>query len=365
MRVASDCRILMLLTLTAAMFAPIAAGRAAADVTIPDPGTRVVDTAAVFDSAARQKLERRLADLEQKTTAQLKVLTIRTTHGEDIRQFAQRHFNQWRLGQKDRNNGVLIVLAVDDRKARIHTGLGLEKTLSDSWCSSLLNKVRDQYFRGRRYAQGLDALAAAVAGKIEGPEAQAHPDKAVTAVERELPERQTPPVQHGAPARQVPPVQHQPHVGQHPPVAHQMPGFAPPLGQPLRRPGASLAPLGFCCLLLPVGLFAVWMMALGRRSGYRRTWRGGSGGMLWWMALNNALGDQGRSTWAGRSNQLTDDFSQGFGGSGFGGAMGGGGFDAGGMSGGTSSFGGGPSSDAGGSFGAGGASGGTGASTSW
>jgi uncharacterized protein len=139
---------------------------ALAEVTIADPGTRVVDSAAVLELAARQRIEDYLAELERKTSAQVKLLTLKTTGAEDIFTFAQRHFDTWKLGQKGKDNGALIVLAVDDRQARIHTGYGLEGALPDGWCGSLLRKVRDEFFRAAQYSEGLQALTVAVANKV-------------------------------------------------------------------------------------------------------------------------------------------------------------------------------------------------------
>jgi len=142
------------------------AALARAEVTIRDPGTRVVDQAQIIELAIRQRLEDYLAELERKTTAQIKVLTIRTADGEDIADFGQRHYELWKLGQKGKDNGALVVIDVDEHKIRIHTGYGLEGPLPDSWCGSLWRKIRDQYFKAGRYSDGINELTVALANKV-------------------------------------------------------------------------------------------------------------------------------------------------------------------------------------------------------
>ncbi|MBI2826124.1 MAG: TPM domain-containing protein [Planctomycetia bacterium] len=246
-----------------------------AELTVPDPGTRVVDTAAVFDQTTREKLEQHLAELARQTTAQVKVLTVGTTSGEDIFPFAQRHFDLWKLGQKDKDNGALVVLAVDDRKARIHTGYGLEGTLPDGWNGTLLRKIRDEYFRSGRYSDGLYALVVAVANKIADDSG-------------------------GVKLEGVPPVRHQPK--QHQPTQ---------------------LPLGLCCSLLPFAII-VFLAFISRRQRNRGVWRGVGEAVYWGSVLGNVLSESGRSTWSGGSGG-------GFGG---GGGGGGGSFGGGGSSGG-------------------------------
>ncbi len=139
---------------------------AAGPLTIPDPGTYVVDTAHVLTEDARQSLENLLSELQRATTAQVKVLTVPNLDGEDIFSFAQRQFTLWKLGEKKKNNGALIVLAVADRKVRIHTGYGLEGALPDSWIGSLSREIAADYFRQGKYSDGLYRLTVAVVNQI-------------------------------------------------------------------------------------------------------------------------------------------------------------------------------------------------------
>ena len=102
------------------------ADTAAAVVTVRDTGKFVIDEAHVLEPAIRDKIENVLADLERETTDQIKLLTVKSLDGEDIFPFAQRHYESWKLGTKQKSNGALIVFALNDRKVRVHTGYGLE-----------------------------------------------------------------------------------------------------------------------------------------------------------------------------------------------------------------------------------------------
>ena len=109
---------------------------AQAEVSVSDPGTYVVDQADIIGPSAERQLEGWLQELAQKTTAQVKVLTVPTTEGEDFFTFVHRHAESWKLGQKVKDNGALIALALQERRVRIHTGYGLEGALPDSGTGS-------------------------------------------------------------------------------------------------------------------------------------------------------------------------------------------------------------------------------------
>jgi uncharacterized protein len=135
-------------------------------MTVADPGTFVVDQAGVIDAPTRQRLESWLKELEQKTTAQVKVLTVKSLGDEDVVSFSQRHFVAWKLGQKGKDNGALIVLSLKPHRIRIHTGYGLEGALPDSWCGTLSRDAAANFFKEGRYSAGLEKLTTAVVNKV-------------------------------------------------------------------------------------------------------------------------------------------------------------------------------------------------------
>ncbi|MEK7731253.1 MAG: TPM domain-containing protein, partial [Planctomycetota bacterium] len=140
--------------------------RVAATPTIQDPGTYVIDRAGIIDDGIERQLEGWLRELEQKTTAQVKVLTVPTTDGEDLFSFVQRHAELWKLGRSGRDNGVLIAVAVKEREDRIHVGYGLESVLPDSWCGSLRRQTFVPHFKQGRFSDGLYQGVVAVANKV-------------------------------------------------------------------------------------------------------------------------------------------------------------------------------------------------------
>ena len=145
-------------------------GAWAAPLTVPDPGSFVVDGAKLIDPAHEQQLELWLRELEQKTTAQVKVLTVPETPEEDVFSFAQRHAELWRLGQKGEDNGALIVVVPkSDRQSgavRVQTGYGLEGALPDSWIGTLARDIVKRHLRAGRYSEGIYEFTAAVAHTV-------------------------------------------------------------------------------------------------------------------------------------------------------------------------------------------------------
>lgn len=169
------CRLLATVCLLAAL-----SSTAFAKVTVADPGTFVVDRAGVIDNAVESELETDLKELERKTTAQVKLLTVKSLDGEEVFSFAERHFEAWKLGQKGKDNGALIVFSLQPHRIRIHTGYGLEGALPDSWCGTLSRQAASAFFKQNRFSDGLRYVTLAVIDKVAreygvGAAAQAPP----------------------------------------------------------------------------------------------------------------------------------------------------------------------------------------------
>ena len=103
----------------------------AAEVAIPPLRARVTDLTATLDDAQRQSLEQALAAFEARKGAQIAVLVVPSTQPETIEQYAVRVEESWKLGRKGVDDGVLLVVAKDDRRLRIEVGYGLEGTIPD------------------------------------------------------------------------------------------------------------------------------------------------------------------------------------------------------------------------------------------
>ncbi len=137
-------------------------------VTIPKrPSNYVVDLANIVDNTTEAKMNGYLKELEQKTSAQLVVLTVTSLEGESLEDFSINiAHNQWKLGQKGKDNGVLLVIAIKDRKYRIEVGYGLEGVLPDSLVGSIGRQIMVPYFKKGDYSNGIFATTLAMANEI-------------------------------------------------------------------------------------------------------------------------------------------------------------------------------------------------------
>lgn len=131
---------------------------------------RVVDHAGVLMRDEATTLERTLQRIEAETSNQIVILLVPSLGGESIEDFGIRVARAWALGQKGRDNGVLILVAVEDRQMRIEVGYSLEGALTDAQSSYIIRNIIAPSFRDGRYAEGLvrgvDAVAAAIAGEF-------------------------------------------------------------------------------------------------------------------------------------------------------------------------------------------------------
>jgi len=144
---------------------PAASAQSAA---VPErPARHVVDLAGIVDDQTERELNGYLQELEQKTTAQFVILTIESLAGEAIESFAlEVAHNKWKLGLKGKDNGLLLLVAVKERKYRIEVGYGLEGVLPDSFVGSVGRDYLVPYFRKGDYSKGILMVALALAGEI-------------------------------------------------------------------------------------------------------------------------------------------------------------------------------------------------------
>jgi len=249
--------------------------------------TYINDYAGIIDNATRQQLETALSELEQKTTAQFVILTIPSTNGRDIYDYGRDVFLKAGatgkgLGQKGKNNGVLLLIAHKDRKYHFFTGEGIEDTLPDLYTDQIAQDFLIPQFRRSNFSAGVRDTGMAIANKIAT-------DEGVTLNNSPMPQTRTNP----------------------------------------RRRGRGAGP-AFVFLVMIV-LIVLQAMARHRRYG-RARW--GSNGfwqaLFWSMILNSGSSSRrsGGSSWGGGWGG-----GGGFGGGGFGG--GGGGSFGGGGSGGS------------------------------
>jgi len=124
---------------------------------VPPLRGRVNDLAGVLDPEAARRIEARLAAFEQETTHQIAVLTVPGLEGEPIESFAFRVAEVWQLGQKGVDNGILLVVAPRERRARIEVGYGLEGAVPDAIAKRVLEDVMFAHFRRGDFAAGIEA----------------------------------------------------------------------------------------------------------------------------------------------------------------------------------------------------------------
>ncbi|UNF46395.1 TPM domain-containing protein [Bartonella krasnovii] len=113
------------------------------------------DIAHLLDHATKINLTEKLATLEEKTGDQIVLVTLPTLSGNDIETYSNSLFRTWKLGQKQINNGVLIVIAPNEREARIEVGYGLEGELTDAMSSVIINSFMIPNFREGNYQKGI------------------------------------------------------------------------------------------------------------------------------------------------------------------------------------------------------------------
>jgi uncharacterized protein len=137
-----------------------------AEIDLPKPEHYVEDYANVINASDERSLNGILQELEQKTGAQYIVLTILTTGGLPIEQFALAHAEKWKLGQRDTDNGMLFVLAKNDRKWRFEVGYGLEGFVTDQYCGRVGREVLVPYLRQGNFSEGIYKANLTIVQKI-------------------------------------------------------------------------------------------------------------------------------------------------------------------------------------------------------
>ncbi|WP_414674720.1 TPM domain-containing protein [Lysobacter sp.] len=135
---------------------------------IPELTSPVIDTTGTLDAATRQQLESQALALQQRKGSQLQVLMVPTTQPEDIAQYAVRAFEQWKIGRKGVDDGVLLVVAKDDRRVRIEVGYGLEGAIPDATSARVIQEYLVPKFRANDYAGGITDASAALVKLIDG-----------------------------------------------------------------------------------------------------------------------------------------------------------------------------------------------------
>ena len=138
----------------------------------PPLGGRVNDLAQMLSPGFQQRLEQKLAAFERETSNQVVVLTVPSLEGDDIDRFSIRVAEAWKIGQKGRDNGVLLIVAQAERKIRIEVGMGLQGVLPDITAGRIIRDVMRPHMKSGSYDQGIaagvDGIIAATKGEFKG-----------------------------------------------------------------------------------------------------------------------------------------------------------------------------------------------------
>lgn len=157
-------RALLAFSLACAPWLALAQGQAS----IPPFDSPVVDATGTLDATTRQQLEQQSLALQQRKGSQLQVLMVPSTAPETIEQYAVRAFESFKLGRKGVDDGVLLIVAKDDRKVRIEVGYGLEGAIPDITAGRVIQEYMVPKFRQGDYAGGIVDATAQLVKLVDG-----------------------------------------------------------------------------------------------------------------------------------------------------------------------------------------------------
>lgn len=134
----------------------------------PNPPRLVNDLAGIMNAEEREQLETKLLEYEKSSSTQITIVTIKSLGSYEVAQYAIELGNRWGVGKKGKDNGVLILASVDDRKVNISTGYGLEGALTDATCGRIIRNEIVPNFKSGNYYAGFDAASDAVIAATKG-----------------------------------------------------------------------------------------------------------------------------------------------------------------------------------------------------
>lgn len=160
----------------AAIILAVVARVASADpFVVPKLDARVIDPAHRLTAAETQQIDETLAGFRQRTGVPIVVFIPTSLAGNNIEDVAYQTFNTWKLGDKDKDNGILIVIAVDERRARIEVGDGLGGVLTDLQANDIIRLKMAPLLAAGQWLPAIDAGYIAIAQAIESDPSYVHP----------------------------------------------------------------------------------------------------------------------------------------------------------------------------------------------
>jgi uncharacterized protein len=192
-RLASAVRAAGFALAAALAFVAIAPGAASAAPAFPELTGRVVDDAHILPAQAQAELTQKLATLEQANGDQLVVVTLPSLQGYDIADYGYQLGRKWGIGEKGKSNGVLLIVAPNERRVRIEVGYGLEPVLTDAMSSVIIHREMLPRFREGDYPGGVSAGVDAIIKQVSDPRDLAEARARAAAQEAERPQREVNP----------------------------------------------------------------------------------------------------------------------------------------------------------------------------
>jgi len=132
------------------------------------PSGFVNDYAGILASDQKIALENKLASLEQETGNEIAIVTIPNLGGDTIENFAVKLFEDWKIGKKGKDNGILVLVVKEERKIKIEVGYGLEGALTDAQSFWIIDKIMKPAFQQENYYQGIDGAADKIIAATKG-----------------------------------------------------------------------------------------------------------------------------------------------------------------------------------------------------
>ncbi|MEI6426401.1 MAG: TPM domain-containing protein [Candidatus Absconditabacteria bacterium] len=138
-------------------------------LTIPElHGKRINDYAGILSTEEVSKLEAKLAEHEKSSSNQIVILIMKSLEDENLEEFSGKVAEKWKIGQKGKDNGVILLFFMDDKKDRIEVGYGLESVLPDAICKRILTKEVQPKFKEKKYYEGIDQETDKIFASITG-----------------------------------------------------------------------------------------------------------------------------------------------------------------------------------------------------
>lgn len=137
-------------------------------VAVPKLSGQIVDQTGLLDTHEKIQLINRMAALEKEKGSQIALLILPSTKPETIEQYSMRVADAWEIGRKKIDDGVLMIIALDDRKIRIETGYGLEGAIPDAKANQIIENIMRPAFRAKNFFHGIDQGMLSIERLIRG-----------------------------------------------------------------------------------------------------------------------------------------------------------------------------------------------------